>query len=118
MREKMRTALAARESDKFDLKQGKGGIADIEFIVQFAVLDQASNNEALTTYTDNVRLLEGLQAHGFISKIDAETLKAAYCAYRDTGHKLVLQGDRALIDEAEVAEMRNQVERIWHDTMD
>ena len=118
MREKMRTALATREADKFDLKQGKGGIADIEFIVQFAVLDQASNNEALTTYTDNVRLLEGLQAHGFISKIDAETLKAAYCAYRDTGHKLVLQGDRALIDEAEVAEMRNQVERIWHDTMD
>jgi glutamate-ammonia-ligase adenylyltransferase len=118
MREKMRTALVTREADKFDLKQGKGGIADIEFIVQFAVLDQASKNEALTSYTDNVRLLEGLQAHGFISKIHAETLKAAYCAYRDAGHKLVLQGDRALINETEVAEMRNRVERIWHDTMD
>lgn len=118
MREKMRTALAAHEADKFDLKQSKGGIADIEFIVQFGVLDQASTYGALTAYTDNVRLLDGLRTHGFISKTDAETLKAAYCAYRDTGHKLVLQGDRVLIDEAEVIEMRTQVERIWHDYMD
>jgi len=118
MREKMRTALAIKETDKFDLKQSKGGIADIEFIVQFGVLDQASTYEALTTYTDNVRLLDGLQAHGFISRTDAALLKAAYCAYRDYGHKLVLQGDRALIDEAEVVEMRAQVERIWHDYMD
>jgi glutamate-ammonia-ligase adenylyltransferase len=114
MREKMRTALATREADKFDLKQGKGGIADIEFIVQFGVLDQASKNESLTIYTDNVRLLDGLQAHGFISKAAADTLKSAYCLYRDTGHKLVLQGDRALINEDEVVEWRNQVERIWH----
>ncbi|NOT12027.1 MAG: bifunctional [glutamate--ammonia ligase]-adenylyl-L-tyrosine phosphorylase/[glutamate--ammonia-ligase] adenylyltransferase [Methylococcaceae bacterium] len=118
MREKMRNALATREVDKFDLKQSKGGIADIEFIVQFAVLDQASKNEAFTTYTDNVRLLEGLQAHGYISQADMEVLKAAYCAYRETGHKRVLQGDRALIDEAEVIEMSNRVERIWHDYMD
>jgi glutamate-ammonia-ligase adenylyltransferase len=118
MREKMRTALATREADKFDLKQGKGGIADIEFIVQFGVLDQASKNESLTIYTDNVRLLDGLQAHGFISKAAADTLKSAYCLYRDTGHKLVLQGDRALINEDEVVEWRNQVERIWHAYMD
>lgn len=118
MREKMRQALAAKDKNKFDLKQSKGGIADIEFIVQFGVLDQAAKNAALTTYTDNVRLLDGLQEQGFISKANAETLKAAYCAYRDYGHKLVLQGDRAVIDEAEVAEMSAQVERIWHDFME
>ena len=83
MREKMREALATKDKDKFDLKQSKGGIADIEFIVQFGILDQAAINVALTTYTDNVRLLEGLQQQGFMSKADAETLKAAYCTYRD-----------------------------------
>ena len=118
MREKMRDALATKESNKFDLKQGKGGIADIEFIVQFGVLAQAAKNEALTTYTDNVRLLEGLQADGFMSRKTAETLKTAYCTYRDYGHKLVLQGDRALIDEAEVVEMSTQVEQIWHEFME
>lgn len=118
MREKMRAALISAEADKFDLKQSKGGIADIEFIVQFGVLDQASKNVALTTYTDNVRLLDGLQAQGFMSKDQAEMLKAIYCAYRDYGHKLVLQGDRAVIDEAEIAGMKARVEQMWHDFME
>ncbi len=118
MREKMRETLSTKDKDKFDLKQSKGGIADIEFIVQFGVLDQAALNVALTTYTDNVRLLEGLQQQGFMSKADAETLKNAYCTYRDFGHKQVLQGDKAVIDEAEVAEMSAEVERIWHEYME
>ncbi|MCK9637417.1 MAG: bifunctional [glutamate--ammonia ligase]-adenylyl-L-tyrosine phosphorylase/[glutamate--ammonia-ligase] adenylyltransferase [Methylobacter tundripaludum] len=117
MREKMREALATKDKDKFDLKQSKGGIADIEFIVQFGVLDQAALNVVLTTYTDNVRLLEGLQQQGFISKADQETLKNAYCTYRDFGHKQVLQGDKAVIAEAEVAKMSAQVEQIWHEYM-
>ncbi len=118
MREKMRDHLATKESNKFDLKQSKGGIADIEFIVQFGILDQAAKNESLTTYTDNVRLLEALQTEGFISAETAQTLKSAYCTYRDYGHKLVLQGDKAVIDEAEVAEMSDQVESIWRSMME
>ncbi|MEY3289458.1 MAG: Glutamate-ammonia-ligase adenylyltransferase [Pseudomonadota bacterium] len=117
MREKMRDALVSKELNKFDLKHSKGGIADIEFIVQFGVLARASKNEALTTYTDNVRLLEGLQEDGFMSKAKAEILKTAYCCYRDYGHKLVLQGERAIINEAEVGELSKQVEKIWHDLM-
>jgi len=118
MREKMREALATKDKDKFDLKQSKGGIADIEFIVQFGVLDQAALNAALTTYTDNVRLLEGLQQQEFISKADEEMLKNAYCTYRDFGHKQVLQGDKAVIAETEVAKMSAQVERIWREYME
>jgi glutamate-ammonia-ligase adenylyltransferase len=118
MREKMRDALATKESNKFDLKQSKGGIADIEFIVQFGVLARAAKNEALSIYTDNVRLLEGLQEDGFMTKTEAESLKAAYCTYRDYGHKQVLQGERAVINEAEVVELSKQVEQIWHDFME
>ncbi|MFU8789292.1 MAG: bifunctional [glutamate--ammonia ligase]-adenylyl-L-tyrosine phosphorylase/[glutamate--ammonia-ligase] adenylyltransferase [Methylobacter sp.] len=118
MREKMREALASTDKDTFDLKQSKGGIADIEFIAQFGVLDQAAKNPALTTYTDNVRLLEGLQAQGFMSEDDAKLLKAAYCTYRDFGHKQVLQGDKAVIAEAEVAKISAGVERIWRGYME
>lgn len=118
MREKMREALATTDKDTFDLKQSKGGIADIEFIAQFGVLDQAALNPALTTYTDNVRLLEGLQAQGFMSEDDAKLLKAAYCTYRDFGHKQVLQGDKAVIAEAEVAKISAGVERIWRGYME
>jgi glutamate-ammonia-ligase adenylyltransferase len=114
MRQKMRDNLATQEINKFDLKQSKGGIADIEFIVQFAILDQAAKDTSLTTYTDNVRLLDALQAHGFMAANVAKTLKAAYCTYRDYGHKLALQGDRAVVDEAQVVELSAEVEHIWH----
>jgi glutamate-ammonia-ligase adenylyltransferase len=117
MREKMRAANDTKEANKFDLKQSKGGIADIEFIVQFGVLAHAAKYAALTTYTDNVRLLEDLAKQGFITQAEAATLKTAYCAYRDTGHKQVLQGDRAIIDESEVEGMKKQVEHIWHKVM-
>ncbi|MGR9037512.1 MAG: [protein-PII] uridylyltransferase family protein [Gammaproteobacteria bacterium] len=118
MREKMRAALAIKETDKFDLKQSKGGIADIEFIVQFGILSRAAHHPGLTTYTDNVRQLDGLAEAGFISKENAERLKVAYCAYRDYGHKLVLQGDRAVVDENEVAELSKEVERLWLEIME
>lgn len=113
MREKMRTVLAMNTREQFDLKHSRGGIADIEFIVQFGILDRAAAAIELTVYTDNVRLLEGLQHQGFISNTEMEILKAAYCFYRDIGHKLVLQGDKAIIAETEVAKMSAQVEQIW-----
>ncbi|MDO9104739.1 MAG: bifunctional [glutamate--ammonia ligase]-adenylyl-L-tyrosine phosphorylase/[glutamate--ammonia-ligase] adenylyltransferase [Methylovulum sp.] len=118
MREKMRTALATKDSSKFDLKQSKGGIADIEFIVQFGVLALTATHPSLAVYTDNVRLLESLEAQGFIAHETAATLKAAYCAYRDYGHKQVLQGDTVVIDEADVTETRARVEHIWCELME
>ena len=109
----MRAALATKATDKFDLKHSKGGIADIEFIVQFGVLALAATQPTLTRYTDNVRLLEGLHAEGFITKTAADTLICAYCAYRDYGHKRVLQDEQAIVASAEVSDMSQQVERIW-----
>ncbi|MDA1342961.1 MAG: bifunctional [glutamate--ammonia ligase]-adenylyl-L-tyrosine phosphorylase/[glutamate--ammonia-ligase] adenylyltransferase, partial [Proteobacteria bacterium] len=118
MREKMREALDARSASQFDLnlfdlKQGKGGIADIEFIVQFLILANAEKISELCKFTDNIRQLEGLAWHGIISPDESEALKTAFCTYRDIGHKQVLQGDKALIDVEEVSGLREKVEGIW-----
>jgi [glutamine synthetase] adenylyltransferase / [glutamine synthetase]-adenylyl-L-tyrosine phosphorylase len=118
MREKMREALDTRSASQFDLnlfdlKQGKGGIADIEFIVQFLILANAAKISELCEFTDNVRQLEGLARHGIISQSEANTLKTAFCTYRDIGHKQVLQGDKALIDVEAVSGLREKVEGIW-----
>lgn len=118
MREKMRDNLAPKETARFDLKHSKGGIADIEFIVQFGILALAAENEQLTTYTDNVRQLEALQAQGFINAAAAELLKKAYCAYRDRGHAETLQERSNVVDAAEFAELRAQVERLWQQLME
>ncbi|MBD9357903.1 bifunctional [glutamate--ammonia ligase]-adenylyl-L-tyrosine phosphorylase/[glutamate--ammonia-ligase] adenylyltransferase [Methylomonas albis] len=113
MREKMRDNLAPKDPAVFDLKQSQGGIADIEFIVQFGVLAETAHQPTLATYTDNVRLLEGLQQQGFISPVDAALLKRAYCAYRDYGHHQVLQGLSATAHADEFHELRAEVERLW-----
>lgn len=118
MREKMRDNLAAKQTNVFDLKQSKGGIADIEFIAQFGVLAETAKNLALATYTDNVRLLEALKEHGFINAEDATILKKAYCSYRDYGHHQVLQGRSAMAQSDEFVGLRAQVERIWHTFME
>lgn len=117
MREKMRDNLAPKDPAVFDLKQSQGGIADIEFIVQFGVLAEAAHHPSLATYTDTVRLLEGLQQHGFITPIDAALLKRAYYAYRDFGHHQVLQGLSATAHSDEFQELRAEVERIWREFM-
>ncbi len=117
MRDKMREALTAKETDTFDLKQSIGGIVDIEFIVQFHILAHATENKDLTLYTDNIRLLEVLNTQGLISDAQAATLSQAYCEYRDFGHHQVLQGERALARKDDFVEIRSQVEKIWHDCM-
>ena len=117
MREKMRSNQSNLKN-VFDLKQSKGGIADIEFIVQFGVLALASENQILVTYTDNARLLVGLQEQGFISEATADLLKMAYYAFRDRGHREVLQGNQAVVGTQEYSDMRTKIEQIWHELMD
>ncbi|MCB1719988.1 MAG: bifunctional glutamine synthetase adenylyltransferase/deadenyltransferase, partial [Candidatus Competibacteraceae bacterium] len=53
MRERMRAELDASTEENFDLKQGPGGIADIEFMVQYAVLANAWRWPDLLIFTDN-----------------------------------------------------------------
>ncbi len=114
MRKKMRESLATKSADTFDLKQSAGGIVDIEFIVQFGVLSIAHQApEKMTKYTDNIRLIDCLNAQDFISQESSDTLKRAYCAYRDAGHKRVLQGDKALVAAKYFADLRAQVTQIW-----
>jgi glutamate-ammonia-ligase adenylyltransferase len=64
-----------------------------------------------------VRLLESLQMQNVISKNDVNLLTNAYCAYRDAGHKRVLQGDKTIIAAQNFVELREQVTQIWQTTM-
>jgi len=114
MREKMRDNLALKEPGRFDLKQGVGGITDIEFIVQFMVLAHAAEHPALTVHTDNVRLLDALAQCGLLTAQTTQSLKTAYCAYRDLGHRAVLQGQRGVVSEEEIATYRAAVIAVWH----
>lgn len=101
----------------FELKQDFGGIADIEFMVQYAVLANASEKSDLAGYTDNIRLLELLGGHGYFEKADAQALIAAYQLFRETIHHRSLQnGDKKIPSgelNAELMDAIDTVSDIW-----
>lgn len=117
MREKMRQTLTSKSLGKFDLKQGKGGIADIEFIVQFKILAHAAQYQSLATYTDNMRLLDSLAEVGVMQASQVDKLKQAYRTYREHGHKAALQGADAIIEDSELLDLRKDIEQIWQNLM-
>ena len=115
MRQRMRDARPNR-SELFDLKQDEGGMIDIEFIVQYIVLQYASKYRELTGNIGNIALLK---LAGSLGLIDAELGGAVADAYRDMRkwqHQLRLQGqEQSRIDPAKVALHAANVKRLWHD---
>jgi glutamate-ammonia-ligase adenylyltransferase len=96
MRQKMQDHLlpkdlAQQTPPQFHLKQGVGGIVDIEFMVQFAVLADAWQQPALSRWTDNIRILETLAQTGWFAAEESAALIAAYKMLRSHAHRLSLQ---------------------------
>ncbi len=116
MRAKMREHLGSRsdpENGDFNIKHDSGGIVDIEFMVQYAVLAWAHQQPALMRYTDNIRILSCLEEAGLLEAHEVSQLIDAYKAYRSTGHRLALQGQASVVDGSLFAAERAAVQRIW-----
>ncbi len=114
MRERMRKELVRGGPGRFDLKQDRGGIADIEFIVQYLVLRHADAHPELLRWTDNIRLLDTLERAGLLSPADATVLRDSYRVYRARVHRLALQEiEEAVVDAGEYAEPRTAVSALW-----
>jgi glutamate-ammonia-ligase adenylyltransferase len=124
MRQKMRDQLGSHkygvESELvFNLKQDAGGIVDIEFMVQYAVLAWAWKEPALAKYTDNIRILGALEEAGLLDPESVAHLIDAYKAYRSSGHRLALQRQEAVLhqkageDDPVFSTERQLVDRLW-----
>ena len=95
MRERMRRELTRKAGSKRDLppfriKQGEGGIVDIEFIVQYLVLSRSVDCPDLLRWPDNIRILEEVGRHALMDEGLAEQLIEAYLALRATLHRYAL----------------------------
>ncbi len=119
MRDKMRKHLLRGTTEQFDLKQGTGGMIDIEFIAQFMVLAYAAQYPALLTrWSDNVRIFESCVEAGLITEAESITLKKAYLAIRDRAHRCTLSGVTRIIDGQELQAERAAVVALWHKLID
>lgn len=116
MREKMRVHLSISEKDGFDIKQDRGGIADIEFMVQFWVLANAKKYPNLTKWSDNIRIMASLSDCQILSKETVSQLSDAYLAYRNTSHNLALQECKVVEKHEVFRSTIDQVRTIWKQT--
>ena len=117
MREKLRQQQGAEPADVFDLKQGRGGIVDIEFLVQYLILARSHQFPALTEWTDNVRLLVSLIDSGLLKPETAYFLREAYLILRAASHRLSLQNLPAKVSRERFLKPRRRVEHYWRHFM-
>lgn len=117
MRQKMRDELDKTPPDVFHLKQGAGGIVDIEFMVQHAVLQWSADYPELAEWTDNIRVLDALASSGLRPQVDITALQESYLLLRRKMHELALQNEPARVAEKELSDdlktARGTVQRCW-----
>jgi glutamate-ammonia-ligase adenylyltransferase len=113
MRERMRGQRFRPEPEMFDIKQERGGLVDIEFLVQYLVLLHAGQYPELTRWTDNMRLIETLNTVGLLSRETATVLHEAFLAYRGAIHRLDLQEKPAIESRASFEDLSRRVRHIW-----
>ncbi|MCK5718526.1 MAG: bifunctional [glutamate--ammonia ligase]-adenylyl-L-tyrosine phosphorylase/[glutamate--ammonia-ligase] adenylyltransferase [Thiomargarita sp.] len=115
MRDKMRQKLdkTTTKDNLFDLKQGDGGIIDIEFIVQYIVLHRANKYTSLLETTGTLPLLKRFEKHQLLDKLACSQLSTAFRCYRAEIHRLALQNKLALVKHNIFDEQCQQVRHWW-----
>jgi [glutamine synthetase] adenylyltransferase / [glutamine synthetase]-adenylyl-L-tyrosine phosphorylase len=113
MRERMRREHLKHGSEKFDLKQGVGGMVDIEFIVQFLALLHAHEYPEIIRWSDNVRILNALNRTGIIDDQTAHILRDGYLTYRSMVHRLSLQNKSAVVSKNRFLKLRQIILKVW-----
>ena len=113
MRGRMRDELSLAEAGSFDIKQDEGGIADVEFLVDYWVLAHSGEYPELVEFPDNIRQLEGLARVGVVPEELCLRLKDAYLALRRRVHELALDEAGRVVAEPELQAVRDFVSGVW-----
>ncbi len=112
MREKMRKHLDKSAGDLIDIKQGQGGLVDIEFLAQYLVLAHSNEHHSLMEHCNNVSIFKSLAALEILSQTEQKLLVNTYQQLRDYGHKATLQNEALLIDKSLLINQKD-VTQLW-----
>jgi glutamate-ammonia-ligase adenylyltransferase len=113
MRRRMLRERAQTGENLFDIKLSPGGVTDIEFLVQYAVLAHAARHAELTAWTDNLRLLGALARAGVFSDAMAAGLTEAWFSFRSALHQSALMDLPTVVPGHRFGPEREQVLAAW-----
>jgi glutamate-ammonia-ligase adenylyltransferase len=114
MRTRIYQAKRPPEGNSVDLKQSRGGMVDIEFLVQYWVLALANKIGSEQLYSDNISLLNELFRLNLITASQSQLVEI-YQTYHRLLHESTLQNQSAEVDVAEIAEHMNHVVDCWNE---
>ena len=112
MREKMRNHLDKSDGHLIDIKQGGGGLVDIEFLAQYLVLAHSSAHKSLTSRCDTLGIFKLLVKVELLSDMEEKLLTNCYKHLRHLGHQATLKNEALLIDTSLLPE-KEQVIKLW-----
>ena len=90
MRRRMRAELDRSDGAVFDLKQGEGGLVDLEFLLQCLVMRDAAAHAALLRPRATPALLDAVRDAGAIDASTHAALLAAHAVLLDAGLRCTL----------------------------
>ncbi|MEN9295652.1 MAG: hypothetical protein RIS03_1347 [Pseudomonadota bacterium] len=111
------------DTDSFDVKHDSGGMVDIEFVVQYLVLQHSGRYPALLGNWGNIALLKRAADAGLIANELADQVANAYRLYREYQHRARLDGaEKTRIAPADMTDVlqqaRNAVKLLWQDVLE
>lgn len=113
MRRRMRAELDRSDAARFDLKQGEGGLVDLEFLLQYRVLRESAIAPALAIPRNTASLIAALRATGRIDEVTAQALLQAHSVFLEDGLACTLDRRPRLVPEsASIAVARADVRAV------
>ena len=110
MRARMRAELDRSGAGRFDLKQGEGGLVDLEFLLQYGVLRGCAADPSLLAARDTPGLIDALGAAGVFDAAAAARPRAAHATLLDAGLACTLdRRTRIVAPDADVAAARTVI---------
>ena len=102
------------KSELFDLKHDRGGMVDIEFVVQYLVLAHSNRHAELTANDGNIALLKVAADLDLVPRALSESVRDAYRDYRRRQHVLRLNGAQyARVPRAEASAAIEATLALW-----
>ena len=110
MRRRMRAELDRSDAAQFDLKQGEGGLVDLEFLLQYLVLRDAARDPRLRAPRATPALLAACVAGGQLDPAQGQALEAAHAALLEAGLRCTLdRRPRRVPEDAAIAAARASI---------
>jgi glutamate-ammonia-ligase adenylyltransferase len=111
MRARMRAELDRSTPERFDLKQGEGGLVDLEFLLQCLVLRDGAVRPALLRPRDTPGLIDALRGEGLFDDARAVGLRAAHEALVRAGLICTLDRRARIVAPTEALESARRTVR-------